>query len=700
MLRLIRLRKILLCEKIYYILFALVTLYALLYINLINYKSNYNLSNTNYICTVESFVIDGNKLTLKLKGKDKLIGSYYFDSKKDINNFINNVNLGDTLSINGTLIKPKNNTVPNVFNYKKYLYNKNIHYILNIDDYKVFKKNKNILYSIKNLFYKKCYKSKNRDYYYTFLVGEKKYVGSVYNKSYSINGISHLFSLSGLHVTVFSLMILFILNKTKLSEMTKHIIIFIVLMLLCFITAFLPSITRSVLFFFLLGINKIQSFYISTDNVLLIVYVILVIINPFIILDLGFELSFTITYFLVLGSSYFNSKNYFINVLKVSVLSFIASAPILIYNFYTVNILSIIINIFFVPFVSYIVYPASLITFIFPFLSGVFNILCIFMEKVSYEVSKLNFLSISIPKIPLVLLFIYFIILFYILKTKKKKYTFFLLVIMLITYIYPFLNNKTKVYFLDVGQGDCTLVVTPHLRKTILIDTGGKMEYKEDEWKEKNNKVSLSESTIIPFLKSIGVKKIDIMLLTHGHDDHLGEANNIMKSIKTNKVYINKGKINSLESKLIKKEVFNKSKLNIDNVTIYNLEHKIFNDENSDSIVLLMVINNKRFLLMGDATKQTEEDILSKYDFSSIDVLKVGHHGSKTSSGENFITKVNPKVSIISAGLDNKFNHPNYETINLFNKYNYKYLITFKTGSIIYELNDKSMSKKILLPYN
>ncbi|MEG2618470.1 MAG: hypothetical protein RR984_01765, partial [Bacilli bacterium] len=74
MLRLIRLRKILLCEKIYYILFALVTLYALLYINLINYKSNYNLSNTNYICTVESFVIDGNKLTLKLKGKDKLIG--------------------------------------------------------------------------------------------------------------------------------------------------------------------------------------------------------------------------------------------------------------------------------------------------------------------------------------------------------------------------------------------------------------------------------------------------------------------------------------------------------------------------------------------------------------------------------------------------------------------------------------------------
>ncbi|MEG1457280.1 MAG: MBL fold metallo-hydrolase, partial [Bacilli bacterium] len=230
--------------------------------------------------------------------------------------------------------------------------------------------------------------------------------------------------------------------------------------------------------------------------------------------------------------------------------------------------------------------------------------------------------------------------------------------------------------------------------------TGGKMEYKEDEWKEKNNKVSLSESTIIPFLKSIGVKKIDIMLLTHGHDDHLGEANNIMKSIKTNKVYINKGKINSLESKLIKKEVFNKSKLNIDNVTIYNLEHKIFNDENSDSIVLLMIINNKRFLLMGDATKQTEEDILSKYDFSSIDVLKVGHHGSKTSSGENFITKVNPKVSIISAGLDNKFNHPNYETINLFNKYNYKYLITFKTGSIIYELNDKSMSKKILLPYN
>ena len=153
----------------------------------------------------------------------------------------------------------------------------------------------------------------------------------------------------------------------------------------------------------------------------------------------------------------------------------------------------------------------------------------------------------------------------------------------------------------------------------------------------------------------------------HGDFDHMGEAINLVKDYKVDKVIFNCGEFNELEKELIK--VLEKKKISyyscinrIDN--LYFLQTKEYDNENDNSNVIYTEINNYTFLFMGDAGVEKEKDILEEYNISNIDVLKVGHHGSKTSSSDSFINEINPKYSIISVGKNNRYGHPNNEVLN------------------------------------
>ena len=182
----------------------------------------------------------------------------------------------------------------------------------------------------------------------------------------------------------------------------------------------------------------------------------------------------------------------------------------------------------------------------------------------------------------------------------------------------------------------------------------------------------------------------------HGDYDHMGEAINIVENFKVDKVIFNCGEYNYLEKELIK--VLKKKRikyytcineLNLDNNKFYFLQTKDFNDENDNSNVIYMELNNYKFLFMGDASVTTEKEILKEYDLPKIDVLKVGHHGSKTSSSEEFINTINPKYSIISVGKDNKFSHPNKEVLD--NLKNSKIYRTDQDGSIVFKIKNSKL---------
>ena len=662
----LQLRKILLHDKLYIIIFAIIILLSFIRLNIKN-KSFYNENTKEVIGVVTK--ISTNKIYLD--AKEKLIINDYSKSKIKIN-------LGDKIEVIGTLKKPENNKNKELFDYKKYLERNNIKYIVNAKTIKKLNNNKSIYYYIKQ---KILNHLGNNSYLNTFLVGDKSLINKESIRSYQENGISHLFAISGMHITLLSMIITKILRKF-LSEEKAFRYTSIMLLLYLFLVGLSPSILRGVLFFILFGLNKIYYFYVKPINLFLIIISFSLMINPNYIFDVGFQYSYLISFSLICLSDKLKSTNYFISLFKVSVVSFVTSIPITLYNFYQINILSIIYNLFFVPLVSLLIFPLSLITFIIKPIEPLFNFFVNFMEKISILLSQINIGKVTFIKLPIFIYILYFLLIILFVTLKKKYYLYVLIILILLHFLIPHINSKNYIYFIDVEQGDSTLL---HInRKNTLIDTGG------------NRNKDIFYNVIKPMMKSKGISKIDNLIITHGDYDHMGEAINLVNNFKVEKVIFNCGEFNDLEKELIK--VLNKKKipyysciseLNIENNKLYFLNTKEYDNENDNSNVIYTELNGHKFIFMGDAGIEREKDILAKYNISDVDVLKVGHHGSRTSSSKEFINEVNPKYAIISVGKNNRYGHPNKEILN--NLEQSKIYRTDWDGSIIVKFKNKKL---------
>ena len=182
----------------------------------------------------------------------------------------------------------------------------------------------------------------------------------------------------------------------------------------------------------------------------------------------------------------------------------------------------------------------------------------------------------------------------------------------------------------------------------------------------------------------------------HGDYAHMGEAINLVKSFKLEKVVFNVGDYNYLEEDLIKvlnnkriKYYKNIENLEIKNSKLYFLNTKIYNNENDNSNVIYFEFNNCKFLFMGDAGIEREKDILGKYNLRNIDFIKIGHHGSNTSSSKEFINSINPKYSLISVGNNNRYGHPKKSVLDTLG--NSKIYRTDLDGSIMFKIKKNKL---------
>lgn len=684
----IKLRTILLQSNIYRVTIVGVIIYALIVTLLPKYESVYKGSEEDFLCSIDNYKIEEDKMNLELVCKEKLVGSYYFKND-EYKFFKEKVNIGSSVIVKGKLVSPKNNTVPYLFNYKKYLCNKRVYYTLKIDNIKILKENSNPFIKLKNRVIKHVNSYKESTYLYAFILGKTELISDEVLTSYRENGISHLFALSGLHVSIFSSILLFILKKLRFKEILNYVLIFIFLLLFSFITGFSPSILRATLLFFLLSINKVFYLNIRTLDILYLVFIILVIINPFIIYNLSFILSFTAAFFLIFSSDLLKGKNYFVSLFKVSLLSYFASLPLSIYYFGYTNLLGTILNLVFVPLVSFVVFPLTLLTFIISKFYSILNITTNLLESLSLLFNKFKII-IYFPSINLIFVFIYLSILMLYIKFKKKICLYLIIVLLIFFKIRPYMDNNTYIYYIDVGQGDSILVVTPHLNKTILIDTGGIVSFNE------NYKSNIVKNKTIPFFRRIGINKVDYLFLTHGDYDHAGEANELLSNFCVKKVFINKGNINNIEKKINNKEVLRLKNFVIDNIKVNSLNNNVFNNENDDSTILLFNIYDYKFLFMGDASIKTEEYLLNNYILPNVDILKVGHHGSYTSTSTDFINVIKPKYSVISVGENNMYKHPNKNVLDILD--NTKLFRTDVDGTIEVKISKKGYKIKTYVP--
>lgn len=660
---------------IFKILTILSLIITIIYTKYYPFKSVFNNNDTEFIGIVEDYIIKDNQIKISLKSKERIIVTYKYTGK-----VFNNLSYGDKIKVTGVLKEPSTNNIFNNFNYKKYLYNKKIYYIIEASKIDKIQNNNNHIYTIKNLLYTRINSLKSSNYIKALLFGDNKLDKEI-KTSYQINGISHLFSVSGFHINFITSIIYFYLDRVTYNKKIKYITvdIFLVLyLLLCNTTSLLRCTVMNIL----LSINYLLKLDIKKIDIVLLTLILCITINPFIIYDIGFIYSYTISFFLILYKNKYKTNNKLLKIIYISLISFLVSLPINIYTSYEINFLSIILNIIIVPIVSLILLPLSLLTLIFPILDNILYLITSILEKISLYTSNINIFKQVLSKPSIILIIIYYLVIILILS--KNKHYYLILILLIFHKTIPLYNSNLEVVMFDVGEADSMLISTPSKKVNILIDTGRGIDI--------NN--------IIIYLKSIGISKLNYLIITHGDEDHIGGALYLIDNFKVDNVILNKGDYTELEVELIThlknkniKYTNNINKIPLLGSYMYLLNTKKFSNENDNSIVTYFEYQKYKFLFMGDSSSKTEEYLINNYNLTNISFLKVGHHGSNTSSSPLFINKITPKVSLISVGRNNFYHHPNKEVLtNLSNSVIYR---TDINKSIKIKINNKVKITKL-----
>ena len=637
------LKKTLQYKYFWWIILLITIMVSLCRINL-NRDSKYNEKEKMFQLKVIEKTKKNNQYTIVLKGKEKIISQ--------LDNFPYDV--GDIIFIKGSLEKINNNTIPNLFNYKKYLQSREIYWKLRIDESKLLKKNANLWNNIKKKIISRIDSYNYREYLYAFILGDTSYFESNIRYQYEITGLSYILAIGSFQVMIIIGFLEKVEKKIRVKRRKKVIINIIVIILYIFFTNKTIGVLRSGLCYILKSILNYKNIKVSSYNISLIVGIVLLTINPYYLNNVGFLYSFSIS----LAINLLREKikgNYIKRLFTISIIAFIVGFPITIYNNYEVNFLAIIYSFLLVPIFSFIVFPFSIIVFFFPIFSFIYDNVIFIIENIINIFSKIDFLTFVFRKPSMLIVLFYFIITYW--SFYQKKLIYILISVMVIHYNINSLVKENLIAFLDVKQGDS--IVIKNNNQVALIDTGG------------NNYNDYSDE-IVKYFKSLGISRINKIILSHGDNDHIGGSINLVNNFKAEKVIFNCDEFNELEEDLIK--ILDKKKipyyscikeLNLNDIKLFFLQTRNYHNENDNSNVIYTEIDGYKFIFMGDAGINREKDVLAKYNISNIDVLKVGHHGSKTSSSESFINEINPKYSIISVGKKNRYGHPNKEVLNI-----------------------------------
>ena len=589
------------------------------------------------------------------------------------------IQLGQTVKIYGKVQEIEKNRNFYLFNYEKYLKSKKISYKVIVQKIELENKKISLFYKIKNVFlrYLESFED-TKEYMILLLYGENTLDSEVYDE-YRKLGIIHLFAISGMHIQFF----VRFFKKRIAKKRIQKILLFSFLTLYFFIAKSSPGITRAILCenISILGDNKIKR-----RDILIFVFFLLILYNPYLLYHTGFQLSFLLSF--VLG--FVKEKQYIKNLWKTSVLAFLVSIPIVVNMNFEINLLTPLYNLVYVPFISYLLFPSILFTFLLPIIEPILSIEIFILENVTYLLNQ----------VPSIVEFGYFsiyasILFYFLLSIACHKKICFLLLFFFFSFHY-FKHDwlrENKITLLDVGQGDSILIENGETGNTILIDTGGERQK------------SKALSVLIPSLKARGIHKLNAIILSHGDFDHAGSTIELVQNFPVDKVYLNGSTDTKLEKEILaylQKNGISYKKVDeekIEEELGFTLLHfKNQTDENEDSLVTYMKIASYNILLMGDAGEKTEKKLSHTYKIPKMDILKVGHHGSKYSSSKSFLEEIDPKYALISVGKTNTYGHPSPEVINRLTDLNTTILKTSTQGSIEICLKEKISIRTCLKP--
>ncbi len=612
---------------------------------------------------------------IKIGDYTSFVGRYDNQLVKVYANEYLDVRPGDSLLCYGEIKEPIDNTTPYLFNYKNYLKSQNIKNIMYVTQCEIIdsKWNINMISYSLNQYIDNNFKYSN-EYIKTFILADKSdFEDSLINKINMI-GISHLFAVSGLHISLIVLTLMSVLKKfnIKIINIERIIIAFLIIYML--ITSFSPSVTRASLMFILLIINKRLKLELSSLDILSVIFVFLVFIKPYYYYDAGFLLSFLVTFLILLSSSILKIDSKLKQLFVLSTISFFVTVPIILNLNYQVNLLALFFNIIFLFYITYIILPLGYITFIVPILDKVYFLFIQIFEFFLNISSSLDFFIVRMYFSNVFYVTLYYCILFYCLhsyeiKKSIKRPTILLLSLLILVWGSPYYNIIQKVTFLDV-YGDSIIIIDRFDKCNIIIDTGEVDDY----------------NTLVNYLNTNNIKRIDYLIITHYHSDHYGEANDVLNNFNVIHL-VNRENTTQYEGII-----------ECGDIKWYIYPNQLeYNNESDRSIIMSLFISNKHYLFTGDIEYKREMDFVKDFDIN-VDYLKVPHHGSITSSSLSFIEDVSPEEVFITVSRKNRHNHPSDIVVTRYNQLGIKVYRTDLDGTIIVKYIFGKEYKKVHRP--
>ncbi|KYO65145.1 DNA internalization-related competence protein ComEC/Rec2 [Thermovenabulum gondwanense] len=636
-------------------------------------------------------------------------------------------NYGDVLRFKGKIRIPKERTNPGSADYKAVMLQKGIFAtIFSREIEKIGEYNEGLLrtyiykvaYNLRE-HYRKVLQS-NLDLKFSSVMmsvifGIKSNVDSELLKEMGEGGIIHVLAASGLNVGIIYTAFYSLLNFIKIKRSIKAYISLFIVFIYALAANFSPPVFRAFIMLLIMVLGNIINRRSDPVNNLSFAAFLVLIFNPFLLFSISFQFSFLATLGLILFYGYFKRMfsflpNFLNTTFSTTLSAQILLIPFLIYYFHYISLVSIFTNIIIVPIISFCLLIGLISGInIFP----IFNSILLKLSELLLKYSLMfNSIVIKFPYavvpvedkglLPLILYYLIIAILFdfpnnmlskgnyYIYYYKKFKVTTLILSILLIIFIY-FQKSPLQITFLDVGQGDSCVIKTED-NKAFIIDGGGTPGYLTGDF-------DTGKDILDPFLKSKGLNNIEALIISHFDDDHARGLLYILKNYKVNYLIYGARSSAMLYDEIIrvaiKKNVKVLSITGGDEFKYRNIKFEVLNplkkydykDENDASIVLKMDYKGFKILFTGDLSVEGEKLLLQQKADLKANVLKVGHHGSRTSSSQEFVKAVSPQFAVISVG-ENNFGHPSEDVLNLLKKQKISILRTDELGAITFKIFD------------
>ncbi|MCM3756942.1 DNA internalization-related competence protein ComEC/Rec2 [Sporosarcina aquimarina] len=554
------------------------------------------------------------------------------------------------------------------------------------------------------------------------LIGDRSGMDTELSSEYRTLGITHLFAISGLHVGLLTVMLRIVAKRMRLRIETTDTLLLFLLPCYALLAGGAPSVWRAVSVTMLLLLSASGKLKLKMDDALALSALGFIFLKPYVLFQPGFQLSYMAAFSLLYSARYLQKQQSVLIIsASVTAITQLALAPILLVHFYELSLSSFLVNLVYVPLYSLVILPSNIVLLIVSLLSQtvaapLFFIYEPFRNSIATVTSWLAGLPCQVwtagkpSAVWLVWMIVSIACAFIVIERWNRKLIALIIVLIpaLLFQVKPYLDPTTYISFLDVGQGDSIVIELGYRKGVYVIDAGGTVSIGPPTWKTPDNQFEVGRQIVVPYLKGKGIHTIDKLIISHAHDDHMEGADEVLQELRVKEVHAPVGSLteknmipllreakrgNTRIATMQAGEGWKTAQTEFTYVSPFDEKYS----HNDSSLVLLMKNEFGYLLFTGDLEMEGERKLINKYGQTELSplILKVGHHGSKTSTTQDFLNFLQPEMAVISVGRRNRYGHPHDEVIERLFEQKVKLFSTAEHGTIILQMDGDVLKPSI-----